>query len=193
MPGQSWFCYKSWKGEKADQMNLRKKLEDLLQPSTSGPQLRQLRSDYDQAHPGNILVRHLRFTQKPMNPEEWLVDPATKKVHGGARNRLVVYTRNSKARSEAAMKKLKETSPFKNTEMGARCTCCQESAQSLDSGARHWYDWDGVYFPVCIRRRCGGGLVPTRRKSCRWTAVAARHGSRIANGCSCAGCSRNRV
>ena len=42
VPGQSWFCYRSWKGEKVDQMDIRNKLEDLLRPSTSEPQLRNI-------------------------------------------------------------------------------------------------------------------------------------------------------
>ena len=100
-----------------------------------------------------------------MNPEEWLVDPATKKVHGGAHYPLVVYTRNSKARSEAAMKKLKETRPY-NTQKWAqgalaakqthnRSTVAQDTAtiepayisQSAPDGgaAEVWFPQDGSH------------------------------------------------
>ena len=191
MPDQSRCCYKSAKNVKPEKMNLRKKkLDDLLQPSTSGPQLRQLRKDYDRQNPGNVCSRHLRLTQKAMNPEEWLVDPATKGAWWRPLPARGVHAQ-FQGKKRSSDEETQGDSPLHYTEMGARCTCCQESAQSLYSGARHCYDWAGVYLPVCTRRRYGRGLVPTRRKSCRWTAVAARHGSRIANGCSCAGCLRN--
>ena len=115
-----------------------------------------------------------------MNPEEWLVDPATKKVHGGAHYPLVVYTRNSKARSEAAMKKLKETRPY-ITQKWAQVALAAEKAHNRSTVAQV----TATIGPAYISQSApdggyGRGLVSTRRKSCRWTAVAARHGSRIA-------------
>ena len=59
-----------------------------------------------------MLARHLRLLQKLMNPEEWLVDPATKKVHGGAHYPLAVFTHNSRGRSETSMKQRRETRPY---------------------------------------------------------------------------------
>ena len=115
-----------------------------------------------------------------MNPEEWLVDPATNKVHGGARYPLVVYTRNSRAGSEAAMKNPKETRPYiaQKWAQGAlaaekahnRFTVAQDTAtigpayiaQSAPDGgtAEVWFPQTEV---MQVDRSCGAARITHRK------------------------------
>ena len=92
-PGQPWFCYReSTSKQKKGERNLTTLLQNLLWPSTSQEYLDALprRSYYYQ---------YLRFRQKPMDVNEWLVDGV---VPNGSHFPLCVFTKNASARSKEA-------------------------------------------------------------------------------------------
>ena len=115
-PGQLWNCYRGvmpvGKKAKANQAppELDKLLEGLLIPSTCEPQLRHIQSEYRKANPGTNMCAYLRLKQKPMNQDEWLVDPQT--THPGAHYPLAVWTENSRSRSQTAKEARNTARPY---------------------------------------------------------------------------------
>ena len=99
-PGQPWKCYRSVRYEEADgEKDLRARLTEFLTPST-------LQEDLDQIpkRDGRPYCPYLRFSQKTMNLEEWLVPQAdgAALVHNGAHFPICVFTNNSRSRSKRA-------------------------------------------------------------------------------------------
>ena len=93
-PGQFWTAYRS-KGikESDEDKNLEKRLVDLLTPTTTDIELRGI-----EKREGSCYCPYLRFKEKRLNKEEWLVDGV---MHNGAHFPLCVFTKNSSSRSEA--------------------------------------------------------------------------------------------
>ena len=139
MLGQSWFCYTSWKGERADQMNLRNK--------TRGP-------------PSTInfmtAVAAITIRLRSGTPRESLGQTSSleakanepRRVVGGPSYKLGTWWRPLPARGvhtqfrcnkRSSDEGMQGESPLPQTSMGTRCNCCRESAQSFYSGARHCY------------------------------------------------------
>jgi hypothetical protein len=98
VPGQHWAAYRSKSlNERDDEKNLKERLEHLLRPSTT-----QAHLDLIPPRKGTNYCPYLRFRQKALDKEEWLVE---KEMHSGAHFPLCVFTRNSSARSEAGRQK----------------------------------------------------------------------------------------
>ena len=95
-PGQLWWKYKNKRHEKKHEFSLKKKLEGLLQPSTSQDELDRLY----RSMPYGQKTAYLRLKQKPTQQEEWLRNPATGEVHNGAHFPLLMFTKNPSARSK---------------------------------------------------------------------------------------------
>ena len=95
-PGQFWTAYRSKKKELDKDKNLKQRLVDLLTPTTTAIELRGI-----EKREGSCYCPYLRFKEKRLNKEEWLVDGV---MHNGAHFPLCVFTNNSRARSEAAAK-----------------------------------------------------------------------------------------
>ena len=130
VPGQLWDCYKNKKKEKTSSMNLRTKLEGLLQPSTTDERLQQLLLLHQQERTQLQMERHdkiamgrdpdeeeqdylpssayLKLKQNSTDQREWLLDPSTGAVHNGAHFPLLLFTNNPSARSKAAYDKRKK-------------------------------------------------------------------------------------
>ncbi len=101
-PGQHWGCYRSKSFHETNQdRNLRQRLVDLLTPSTTPEELRDLQSQKQ-----GFYCPYLRLRQKRMDKEEWLVRDISKgsyiqcEIHNGAHFPLCVFTNNARARSE---------------------------------------------------------------------------------------------
>ena len=102
LPGQHWACYRSTSfNEKEDQKNLRARLEDLLRPSSTPAHLDRI--PHRPGGKGATYCPYLRFRQKALDKEEWLVDK--KIVHAGAHFPLCVFTKNASGRSDDAMQR----------------------------------------------------------------------------------------
>ena len=93
-PGQHWSCYRSsaFKEAEADK-NLEQRLQALLTPTTTDGELAQIPK-----RTNSFYCPYLRFKEKRMDKEEWLVDG---ELHNGAHFPLCVFTNNSRSRSEA--------------------------------------------------------------------------------------------
>ena len=104
VPGQPWFCYKSERGakEKDADKNLNDRLVALLTPSTPEEELNKLAW---RQHDGKRYCPYLKWKQKKMHTQEWLVSDA---VHPGAHFPLCAFTQNASARSEKAEEKRNE-------------------------------------------------------------------------------------
>jgi hypothetical protein len=98
VPGQHWSAYRSKSlNEGDDQKNLKERLEHLLRPSTTQAHLNLI-----PLRKGTNYCPYLRFRQKALDKEEWLVE---KEMHSGAHFPLCVFTKKSSARSEAGRQK----------------------------------------------------------------------------------------
>ena len=85
VPGQHWAAYRSKsKDEGDDQKNLKARLEDLLRPSSTQAHLDLIPRREGK---GAGYCPYLRFRQKALDKEEWLVD---KEMHSGAHFPLCV-------------------------------------------------------------------------------------------------------
>ena len=91
-PGQPWECYRTPVAPYT-QKDLYARLKDLLTPSVTQRDLDAIKKRH-----WNSYCPYLRFKQKPMAKEEWLV---AGKMHNGAHMCLCVFTNNSRARSAA--------------------------------------------------------------------------------------------
>ena len=97
VPGQPWACYRSRTfNERPTDKDLKARLRDLLTPSTTTEELENI-----PRREGKHYCPYLRLKQKPMNKNEWLVGGI---MHNGAHFPLCVFTNNSSARSEEAVK-----------------------------------------------------------------------------------------
>ena len=127
VPGQLWNCYKNKKKEKKSSMNLQKKLEGILEPSTTDERLQQLKLWHEQEITQLQMDRdariatggdpdeeehdylpsspYLKLKEKRTDQREWLLDPSTGAVHNGAHFPLLLFTNNPSARSKAAYDK----------------------------------------------------------------------------------------
>ena len=100
LPGQHWAAYRSKsKDEGDDQKNLKARLEDLLRPSSTQAHLDLIPRREGK---GAGYCPYLRFRQKALDKEEWLVD---KEMHSGAHFPLCVFTKNASGRSGEAMQR----------------------------------------------------------------------------------------
>jgi hypothetical protein len=92
-PGQPWTCFRSKKEkETADQKNLKERLEDLLEPTTTEEELANI-----QRRPGQVGKPFLRLKGKLLKEAEWLVEG---EHHKGAHFPLAMWTNNVGFRSE---------------------------------------------------------------------------------------------
>jgi len=100
VPGQSWTCYRSIKHQETPKdKDLIKRLETLLEPSTTQASLRELeRSDQRNSE----CCPYLRLVEKRLDISEWLVGD---EIHNGAHFPLCVFTENARARSEEAIQR----------------------------------------------------------------------------------------
>ena len=97
-PGQTWICYRGEKyNEKAKDKNLRARLEELLEPSTTRAELMSIPK-----REGSFFCPYLRLNSKRLDREAWQPKGA---MHNGAHMPLCVWTNNSSARSEPALQK----------------------------------------------------------------------------------------
>ena len=99
-PGQPWKCYRSVRYDETDEdKDLRARLTELLTPSTTQEDLWRIPKRADRCY-----CPYLRFSQKPMKFEEWLVPQknGAPEVHHGAHFPICVFTKNARARSKAA-------------------------------------------------------------------------------------------
>ena len=99
-PGQHWAAYRSKSGnEREDQKDLKARLEDLLRPSSTQAHLDLIPRREGK---GESYCPYLRFRQKALDKDEWLVDT---KMHAGAHFPLCVFTKNASSRSDDAMQR----------------------------------------------------------------------------------------
>jgi hypothetical protein len=87
-PGQHWSAYKSM-----PEKPIGAKLRDLLQPEQEEQELAATL----QRRPGSVYCPYIRFKQKPLEKDFWLVGG---ELHNGAHFPLVVFTNNASSRSE---------------------------------------------------------------------------------------------
>ena len=96
-PGQPWKCYRSFKeDEKEHEKDLGARLTELLTPSTPQADL-----DMIPKRAGYSYCPYLRFSQKPMDINEWLVEGG---YDPGSHFPLCVFTNNARARSAQKQK-----------------------------------------------------------------------------------------
>ena len=101
VPGQHWSAYRFKSGiEREDHKNLKARLEDLLWPSSTQAHLDLI--PQREGGRGEHYCPYLRFRQKALDKDEWLVDT---KMHAGAHFPLCVFTKNASSRSDDAIKK----------------------------------------------------------------------------------------
>ena len=94
VPGQPWQCYRSQAhDESVGDKNLQARLTELLTPSTPQEYLDQIPK-----RSGKFYCPYMRFRQKPLAVQEWLVDG--KDLHNGAHFPECVFTHNASARSK---------------------------------------------------------------------------------------------
>jgi hypothetical protein len=140
VPGQHWRCYRIKKTECEADKDLAARLRDLLTP--------QVIQNYLDALPkrnNSLYCPYLRFKQKNMTKEEWLVNG---EVHGGAHFPLCVWTNNARARSVEGEEKREEKRRAKKA-AGKGCG-------KGDMGKHAGKDADG-----------GGGAGEGKCKGCR--------------------------
>ena len=93
-PGQFWTAYRSKGIKESDKdKNLEQRLVDLLTPTTTAIELAGIAK-----RKGSWYCAYLRFKEKRLNKEEWLVDG---EMHNGAHFPLCVFTKNASSRSVA--------------------------------------------------------------------------------------------
>ena len=97
-------------------VDLRTKLESMLQPSTPQKRLDQLRRIIPVGQKA-----FLRLRQKETQKEEWLLNPDTGDVHKGAHFPLLMFTNNSSARS-------KESDDKRKANLNARGIWCKDAS-----------------------------------------------------------------
>ena len=127
VPGQPWKCYRSGRYEETEgEKDLRARLIELLTPST-------LQEDLDRIprRDGKIYCPYLRFSQKAMHLEEWLVPQAhgDPLVHNGAHFPICVFTNNSRARSKEKQEERAARFRDRNLQRAHKEKATQQAAQ----------------------------------------------------------------
>jgi hypothetical protein len=113
LPGQHWAAYRSTSLTEGEaQKNLKARLEDLLWPSSDSAQ-----ADLDRipARQGANYCPYLRFRQKALDKEEWLVGET---MHAGAHFPLCVFTKNASSRSNEARERRASRPGWKGRDKG---------------------------------------------------------------------------
>jgi len=74
-PGQPWACYRSTAFEEHPKdKDLAARLTDLLTPTTTREELRELTRAYGETYNDMTARGYLRLKQKQLDRDEWLVD-----------------------------------------------------------------------------------------------------------------------
>ena len=140
-PGQHWRCYRSRAEDEEDtDKDLRARLTELLTPSTEQEYL-----DSIPKREGYSYCPYIRFAQKKMNKNDWLVDG---EIHNGAHFPLCVFTRGARARSAVAqVRRAKRNREFYNArDAQRRSSSCSHANNDRSRGQKsHSIQSDSEY------------------------------------------------
>ena len=156
IPGKPWGCYRSFHSdEPRDPKDLRARLTDLLTPSTSQRDLNAI--------PGRTptLCPYLRFKQKPMNIDEWLVDG---NVQMGAHFPLCCFTNNCRARSAVkATERLVKVATWQAAQRAAeRCAWSAKKRKKQFGNQQSWREYTGKRSAEVAEQQCQA--APSQRR-----------------------------